>query len=166
MEFQIDSVRWKARFPHRNADPVKVHQEVEVLRKKNGGTVSPGDLVHKARSPKSAMHRIFEWDNGAASDQYRLIQARRVLRSMEIVYLDKEVGPTRAWEIIEKKKRGTDNKTQTLYSTLEETMADPGARESLLAEAIGQLMAWRRRFRMLNEFDRVFGAIDLLRNEL
>ena len=39
-------------------------------------------------------------------------------------------------------------------------LGDPVARERLLAQAIRELMSWRRRFNDINEFDRIYAEID------
>lgn len=43
------------------------------------------DLVEASRNKRAATHRYFEWDNEAAGHEYRLIQARHLLRSVEVV---------------------------------------------------------------------------------
>ena len=47
------------------------------------------DLVTAAKDPTCPLHAEFEWDNDTAADKYRITQARYLLRSINVVYLDK-----------------------------------------------------------------------------
>lgn len=62
-----------------NAD--KVGQEIEQIK----GPKTPDAVVKKAKSERTELHRCFEWDDSAAAIQYRLEQARYVLRTISIV---------------------------------------------------------------------------------
>lgn len=164
MEFKIDSVRWKERFPHKGVSPVKAFEEIEKIRNEHGGTFSAEDLVQAARSKRNKLHRLFEWDDAAAAEQHRITQARTMQRSLEITYKDSKDSDVmkliRPYEITRKQKPGSVNSPRTLYTSFEEAVKDDVTRESLLADAIRQLMALRRRFKILNELDRVFHEID------
>lgn len=45
----------------------------------------PEDVVDAARNPNSTMHSFFEWDDSEAAAKFRLVQARWLIRSVEIV---------------------------------------------------------------------------------
>lgn len=45
----------------------------------------PEDVVEAARNPNSTMHGFFEWDDSEAAAKFRLVQARWLIRSVEIV---------------------------------------------------------------------------------
>lgn len=45
----------------------------------------PEDVVEAARNPNSTMHSFFEWDDTEAARSFRLVQARWLIRSVEIV---------------------------------------------------------------------------------
>ena len=64
-----------------NADAQKVGEEVKAI----GPEVTPVEVVKAARKAKSAMHDCFEWDDTAAAEEYRLEQARLVLRSIVVI---------------------------------------------------------------------------------
>src|SRR5262245_16182963 len=50
-----------------------------------GGALSPRDVVDAAKNDASPLHPYFEWNDSEAADQWRLEQARRLLR-VRIVY--------------------------------------------------------------------------------
>lgn len=56
--------------------------ELEALRQEKGGNIRPTDVVEQARSPNSALHRYFEWDDTEAAARYREQQARGVIRAV------------------------------------------------------------------------------------
>jgi hypothetical protein len=53
---------------------IEIHDE--------NGSLTPQLVVGEAKSPKSILHDSFEWDNGKASDAYRLWQARQLIRQV------------------------------------------------------------------------------------
>src|SRR5689334_20620055 len=52
------------------------------------GAVTARDVVDAARSKNSPLHPYFEWDDKVAADQWRVHDARRMLGSIRIKYLD------------------------------------------------------------------------------
>lgn len=48
------------------------------------GVLRPADVVDAARNPNSSMHGQFEWDDGEAAEQYRLYQARILIRRVQV----------------------------------------------------------------------------------
>lgn len=44
------------------------------------GRLTPESVVRDARNPKSPLHGEFEWNDNKASEAYRLLQARRLIR--------------------------------------------------------------------------------------
>lgn len=50
----------------------------------NRGRLTPDAVVADAKSPESPLHDQFEWDDSAAANQYRLDQARSLIRTMRI----------------------------------------------------------------------------------
>lgn len=58
-----------------------IDMELEDLRLANEGLLLPEHVVERAKSPNSALHRYFTWDDGEAAAQHRLWQARQVIRA-------------------------------------------------------------------------------------
>lgn len=63
------------------ADAQAVGQEIAEI----GKEITARDVVNKARVKATALHECFEWDDTAAADEYRLTQAREVMRSLVFV---------------------------------------------------------------------------------
>ena len=48
------------------------------------GEVKPTTVVREARDKSSPLHGVFEWNDSKAAQQYRLNQARRIIRAVKI----------------------------------------------------------------------------------
>ena len=60
----------------------RVRQDVidELLRLAGDDGLKPSFVVQEARNKKSPLHAEFEWDDAKAGHEYRLAQARRLIR--------------------------------------------------------------------------------------
>lgn len=65
--------------------------EIRLLQRE-GARLTPAQLIDQSRSPNSALHRYFTWDDGEAAHAFRVIQARQVLRV--VVRLSPKPDPT------------------------------------------------------------------------
>jgi hypothetical protein len=54
------------------------------IAKLNGGRVTPDAVLADAQNAKSPLHDQFEWDDTVAARQYRLQQARELIRSVKV----------------------------------------------------------------------------------
>lgn len=71
---------------------MKEHQSIlEQIRIENGGKLTPEKVVEVAHEETHPLHVCFEWDDSKAGHQYRLWQARSLIRSVKIVIEDKPV---------------------------------------------------------------------------
>ena len=155
---KIDSIRWKERFPNAGVKVEIAHEEIMRIKDKNGGLVSPDSIVKEAAKKSNPLHSLFTWDDSLAAQKYRLSEAGALLRAIEITYVEIPDQPRRAFEVTYKKPVGSEN--QTLYTTAEEAASDPDNHSRLIAEAVRTLMAWRGRFRYLQELSHLMEKID------
>lgn len=69
-------------------DPAKDEVIKKVLMDlEREGRLSPYDVVDAARDPTHVLHNHFEWDDTVAAERFRLSQARRLIRSIELVVI-------------------------------------------------------------------------------
>jgi hypothetical protein len=66
-------------------DPADVLAGLEEVRLSHGGKLTPEDTVADATPEESLLHPAFEWDEASAAHQFRLSQARAIIRSVVIV---------------------------------------------------------------------------------
>lgn len=58
---------------------------VELAKLRDSGDVTAARVVTASEPENAALHPAFEWDNSIAGHEYRLIQARRLIRAIVIV---------------------------------------------------------------------------------
>ena len=113
------------------------------------GKLTPEELVNISRSEESPLHGMFEWDDTIAAEKYREVQARKIIRSVEVVLADSPI-PQRAFQTVEHKT----------YQTIESVMGSEQMRQILLNNAKRELDAFRRKYSRLTELALVFEAIE------
>jgi hypothetical protein len=129
-------------------------QELEAIRQ----TAPDGDL--KARSVvdwarahlHSALHAEFEWNNTRAAEQYRLEQARRLIR-VWIDIVPPSTIPARVMVSL------PPNRGRLGYVPMQAVMADAAQRQILLAEAYREMRVFVARYRHLRELARVISVM-------
>jgi hypothetical protein len=114
------------------ADAEKVGNEIEQIK----GPKTPEAVVKKARSERTELHKCFEWDDSAAAIQYRLEQARYVLRTISIVREVEIPGSdtprkvvVRAYENVNTAKG--DDEQERAYVATEAALAQPELRAQI-----------------------------------
>jgi hypothetical protein len=110
------------------------------------------EVVEWARAHKaSALHGCFTWNDGEAAEQYRLMQARRVLQ----LYVVPGTSERRFISLsVDRKKEGGG------YRAVEAVMSTPSLREIALRDALAELRRVQRRYAELRELAEVYAAID------
>jgi hypothetical protein len=130
-----------------------VAQELELVRKRHGGILRPADVVAFARDPQTALHAEFEWDDSKAAEQYRLEQARQIIRCAVHV-VDEDSPPVRAYVSLQ-----NDRTAGNSYRSLHDVLNEPRLREQLLAQALREAESWRLRYERLAELKPICRAI-------
>jgi hypothetical protein len=77
---------WKESYAsaYKKADPNKVGRELARIEKDNGA-ILPAEVVAAAKKTSSAMHCLFNWNDGSAAEKYREMQARNLIGAIRIV---------------------------------------------------------------------------------
>lgn len=118
-----------------------------------GDKLNPCDVVEAARNPASPLHDKFTWDDGEAAEQYRLIEARKLI-SVHVEYLPNSKDASPVWvSLRQDRARGGG------YRTLVSVLSKKELREKLLAEAMDDLRHFQEKYHMLKELAEVFAAI-------
>lgn len=136
-----------------NAAEVGAH--LELLRVQCKGELTPADVLKDAKHDNSPLHSFFEWDDGEAAEQYRLQQARGLIRAVVAIYTD-DKNPavrTRAYVHI-------NEPTAPHYREAGHAMSQSKTRNMVLQRAWKELQAWRVRYKDLKAFSDLFETID------
>lgn len=145
--------RWKegARM---GADAQSAGDELERIRTRHNGRLEPEWVVHEAKLARNPLHDLFEWDDNVAAQNYRVDQARGIIRSIDVVV--EEVEQPKAVRAFVSVVRDRDRS----YTSVSHAMSDPVLRKQVLADAWAALEAWRKRYAELDELAAVFAVID------
>lgn len=128
-------------------------EELEKIREANDGILLPSEVVEFAKDPETALHSRFTWDDSKAAHEYRLWQAREVIRVLVRVVPGVKSTVRAFVSLAQDRKAGG-------YRSIEDVMIDPPMRESLLDQAKRELASFRRRYKDLKELAVVFSAMD------
>src|SRR5690242_16043731 len=96
-------------------DMERISAELAELEK--NGVILPVDVVDYAKQPHTALHGCFTWDDSEAAHQWRLEQARALIRCYVIVDGSTNVAPVRAFVSL-----STDRKNDGGYRKLTEVL--------------------------------------------
>ncbi len=145
------NAEWKPGFAGlHNADAQLVAREIIAI----GESVTPEQIVNKARNADTELHKCFDWDDTTAAEKYRLHQARQVVCHLVIKEtIQKDKPPIRFFFAPE---NGSG------YQPTRIIVRNCDAYKSLLASALRDLEALRVKYHSLTELEAVFDAIEEL----
>lgn len=128
----------------------------------NNNLLNPLHVVAAARDPGSVLHDEFEWDDDAAAENYRLVQAGALIRRVKFTLVRQDaqtkqlqIQTTRAFQ-----SRPSQRVKDAGYEPVEEIMADQEKRNELIDQVLRELKAYRKRYADLMALSGVWQAID------
>jgi len=65
---------------------IAVRDRLQALADESNGRLTPDAVVEDASDPDSPLHLYFEWNDTNAARQWRLEQARALIRSVQVVF--------------------------------------------------------------------------------
>jgi len=127
--------------------------ELRRIAAENGGFLAPVQIVQAARPKDSPLHGKFTWDNRKAAEEYRLWEARELVK----VY----------WYVAEGSRErvpvfislSSDRPVKAGYRSSADVLANPDQRGEWLQMALADLQSWKRSYAALTELKPVFAAI-------
>lgn len=134
-----------------NADAVGKH--LDELRERCRGELTPKDVVDAARSHNSPLHTFFEWSDTKAAEQYRLQQARGLIRAVVAVVVSAGAPAQRVQAFVHVPESGAPH-----YRSVDHAMSQDRTREMVLRQAFKEFQAWRKRWEHLDELGDLFKA--------
>ena len=132
------------------ADASKVLDELSEL----GDEYALSDVVEKAKDKNSEMHSIFEWDDSVAGEEYRKIQAGKMVRNLVIVRNDETEEKTNVRYFVSTGKR------DSTYTPTRLVIRNQDAYEELLERAYAELRAFKEKYSTLSELEEILALID------
>lgn len=134
-----------------------IRDELIYLCKKNGGVLNPHQVVNFAQQEWTHLHSQFEWDDSKAAFEYRLEQARGIIRlEFEVINQNGiESKPVRLFVSLK-----DDRVKDGGYRLIENVMSDEDMRKKLVEEALYEFGRVRDRYKAIHELHDIFEAIN------
>lgn len=130
-----------------------VGKHFQKLEKKEG-TLTSQNVLESARSEKSPIHSLFEWDDTKAAEQYRLKQAAQLICNLTVeIETDDKPIECRAYMDVSEAKVGSFINVQSAFQSEE-------SRDVVLRRALNELSAFKAKYKNLMELKDVFDVID------
>lgn len=130
-----------------NNNPI-ILRALNELRNEDG-VIMPEAVVNAARSESSPLHVHFEWDDSEAAEQYRLWQARSLLRVM-VTVLPGTREPVRAFVSLSNEEG---------YRLTANVMVHAEHRSQMLEDALKDMKVFQRKYEHLAEVADVIAAM-------
>jgi transcriptional regulator GlxA family with amidase domain len=105
-------------------------------------------FVEDATSMTSPLHMFIDWDNQTAAHEYRLVQARSVIRSLKVVY---EKSNGKAYSV----KAFTHLRSIGAYAHVVKIRSMVSLREEAIQQALHDMEAFTRRFESYRELAKI-----------
>lgn len=131
-----------------------VVHELKKIAAENGGLLQPEIVVSKAKSPGSPLHDCFEWSDTKAAKEYRIWQARQLIR-VSIEMIDGSSEPMNVFVSLKSDRR----KDGGGYRVMTEVLSHAERRAQMLEEALEELNGFRAKYHHLKELAAVFASL-------
>jgi hypothetical protein len=139
----------------KTAKQKQIAAELQRIAKAHQGILQPAIVVKEAANPKSPLHDYFEWADDEAAFQYRLWQARQLIRVVVNVVGPTDAPPQPVWVSLEEDRL----KDGGGYRMTVDVLSDPALRQQLLVQARKEMEQFAKKYRDLQELAEVFSAM-------
>jgi len=146
---------WKDGARTRGMDIEAVAPVLQTLERKHGA-LTPEAVVREATKLRSPLHNWFEWDDTEAARQYRLEQARDLIRAVTVTFIGGDDGEERTVRAF------VHLGDPTIYESTVNVLGDVEKRAILLGRMRADFETFRRRYRDMQELVPVFAAFDAI----
>lgn len=144
-----------------------VIEELEQIRESNDGILYPQSVVDFARNEGTELHDKFEWDDTVAGENYRVWQARKIIRAVAIL-IPRQNEPIQAYVSMVADRYQGEEKQEKVggYRCMVDVLSTPDLRERLLSEALAEFEMWERKYQVITELADIFAAAKTAKQKL
>ena len=158
MVFEKKSYSWGLR--KFNVSPEVVGKVFEGLESEYGG-VTDRNFLDASRPENSPTHKLFEWNDTKAAENYRLCQSRTVINNLKITVISDEwKKPKTVNAVVNVSETSRDGSAR--YVNVGYALSDLNSRNVVLNRALSELRTFKRKYDTLRELARVISAIDVV----
>jgi len=131
---------WRPGFPNKKIPVKVVANELKAIERENG-ILEPEAVVKAAKIKSSPLHEFFIWDDTIAAQEYRLEQARGLIRAVIVeVKVENKSYKVRAYYNV------TDETEPRAYRAVSEITANQAHLDRVVERAWTELEAWQARY--------------------
>lgn len=134
-------------------------QELNRIASKSGGVLKPELVVESARSPLSPLHDKFTWDDTQAAHEFRLQEARKLIRVTVHMLPNGRGEEERVWVSLKHDQAQEGGGYRTLVSVL----SDADLRKQLLQQSLKDMQYFSEKYSHLEELSEIFSAMKKVR---
>ena len=138
------AVVWKLS-NYKKADADKVYNEITSI----GSSATPEQIVAFARNEDTELHKCFTWDDREAAEKWRLQEARLIVCNLVFEEKDETKPVIRAIQL-----------GDAGYTPVKLIIQHKDEYQRLLERAMGELRAFKARYKMLTELEEILALID------
>lgn len=139
----------------------QIISELNRIASRNGGVLKPEVVVEEARRPSSPLHSKFQWDDSVAAHEYRIFQARNLIRVVVHVLPNGSDEMERVWVSLKQDQQNEGGGYRTLVSVL----SDADLRKQLLQQAYEDMEYFSAKYSHLEELAEIFKAMKKARGK-
>lgn len=141
----------------------RIVAELRRLAAINSGVLVPAVVIDRARSPRSPLHSVFQWDDTKAADEYRIWQARELIqRTFRVISVNGKEMKVQVFVSLKPDR----NVPGGGYREMSFVLSNEDMRSQLLKQAIEEMKFFAEKYASLRELARVFQAIRSVRRKL
>jgi hypothetical protein len=111
-------------------------------------------VVSQAQKEENPLHKYFEWDDAKAGAEYRIWQARQLIKVV-VVMLPNATEPIQAYVSMQE-----DRVKGGGYHAITSVLSDGAQRKLLLRQALDDLKRLEQKYRQIDELAKVWKEID------
>ena len=123
------------------------------------GVLTPEVVVHDAKKKSSPFHDYFEWNDGAAAHEYRLQQARYLIRSIEVTIIEGKSDQRAYVAVPIESVTGDEDDEGTGYACIETVLNSAYLRRQYIQRALKEAENYAKRYEGIAELDEIVATI-------
>jgi len=135
-------------------------EELEIIRKQHDGILYPRDVVEYAKNPDTNLHSRFDWNDSSAAENYRLWQARKIIK-VNVTILPREEKSFNTYVSLKQDRyapSGEDEELHGGYRSMVDVLSVTALRKTLLEEALDEHDFWEKKYQTVVELAEIFAA--------
>ena len=139
----------------------RIEKELQRIAESNDGVLTAQAVVEAAKSARSVLHNQFTWDDSDAAHQYRLWQARQLIRCTVTVEPRTHV-EVRAYVSLTTDRQNDGGG----YREMTKVLSRKEDRAQMLADALDELRVVEQKYKQLKELASVFAEVRKVRKAM